>query len=152
MPAAVGEFAADESLDPIHARLTDVDGVAQPFAAFEIVDDVPGGVPRRGDDVHVHVGPILPALISRSQVVIGDAFAAVVEVFSLYQPRHGERRARERRSMLPRNSNCVQVEVLLLGDDAQDVPACGQAHAVLAKPLEGTPRTGVGYGDWPGDV
>ena len=83
VPAAVAERTADESLDPIHARLSDVDGVAEPFATLEIVDDVPRRIPGRGDDVHVHVGPILPALICRSQVVIGDAFAAVVEVFSL---------------------------------------------------------------------
>ena len=83
MPAAVAEFAADESLDPIHARLSDVDGVAEPFATLEIVDDVPRRIPGRGDDVHVHVGPILPALIFRSQVVIADASAAVVEVFGL---------------------------------------------------------------------
>src|SRR5207245_8927575 len=75
----------------VHARLEvyagvcmHVDCVCHPLAGLEVVDDVTsaGGV-GRDDDVDVLVGAVLATLIARRVVVIGDAFAAQVEVLRL---------------------------------------------------------------------
>src|SRR5207247_543537 len=48
--------------------------------------------------------------------------------------------------------NRVQVEVLLVRDDFEDMPAGGERYAQLADPLEGVPAAGVGHGNAAGDV
>src|SRR5438034_351611 len=46
----------------------------------------------------------------------------------------------------------VEVEVLLVGDDLQDMLASGERHSFFADPLEGAPAAGVGHEDAAGDV
>src|SRR5438034_124666 len=53
---------------------------------------------------------------------------------------------------VPQNLNCVEVEVLLVRDDFEDMPAGGERYAQLADPLEGVPAAGVGHGNAAGDV
>src|SRR5215217_6810241 len=56
------------------------------------------------------------------------------------------------RSRLRRNADRVEVEVLLLGVDAQDVLAGCESHAGLAQPGVGAPPSGARHGHRAGDV
>src|SRR5206468_12052929 len=86
------ELAAHPQLDAVVGGGLRVDGVVQPLAGLEVVDDVTaaGGV-GGDDDVHVLVGAVLTAGVAGDVVVIGDAFAAEVEVLRLEGTRYRER-------------------------------------------------------------
>jgi hypothetical protein len=129
-PAAVAELAADAGLDPIDIRAAHIDGVGEPFAALEIIDDVAQRVPRRCDDVNVRVGSVLPALISRRQVVIGDALAAVIEGFSLYPPWDENRLPRNGVSSGVTGCGEAMFETITVAAEEALLPAASRASAV----------------------
>src|SRR5262249_38220656 len=137
-----------------------VDRVREPFAGLEVVDGVraAGGV-GRGDDVDVLARAELTAGIAWGEVVVGDVLAAVVELRGLEGLRQRDGRTAIRRATVRRLRGGVEdgpdrahVEVLLVGDDLDDVLARGERHVLLAEPLEGAPAAGVRYRDRSGDV
>src|SRR5437667_416335 len=85
-PAGYVPPPAHQQLEPIHPRLRDLDGVLQPLPGLEVVDHIRAvGV---ADDIDVYSGTVLAALIPRRQVVVGNAFATLVEVFRFDLSRH----------------------------------------------------------------
>src|SRR5438093_12612397 len=85
-PAGYVPPPAHQQLEPIHPRLRDLDGVLQPFSGLEVVDHI--GAVGVADDIDVFSGTVLAALIPRRQVVVGNAFATLVEVFRCDLSRH----------------------------------------------------------------
>ena len=85
VPLAGRESAADRRFQAIGPGLGDADRVGEPLPGLNIVDRIAGPV---GDDVHIFIGPVQAAGVARDRIVIRDAFAAVVEVLGLDQPRH----------------------------------------------------------------
>src|SRR5207247_5649654 len=75
---------AHQQLEPIRPRLRDLDGVLQPLPGLEVVDHI--RAVRVAADINIHVGAVLPALVARREVVVGDALPAVIEVFRLDLP------------------------------------------------------------------
>src|SRR5439155_610373 len=139
---AVGEPAGDSQRDVVFGAAGHVDGIGEPLPGLDVVHDVAaafgiGG----GDDVHVLVGPVLPSGVARNVIVVADAFAAAIEILRLEEDR---RRGDD--------SDRVEVEVLLVHDDFEDMPAGGQRHALFADPLEVAPAAGVGHEHAAGDV
>src|SRR5439155_11099854 len=53
---------------------------------------------------------------------------------------------------LGHHADRIEVEVLLVGNDAEDVWAGGERDAADAEPLEGAPPAGAGYGGGTGHV
>src|SRR5881396_1128539 len=132
-----------------------VDGIGEPLSGLEVVHDITAAQGVGGhDDVHVLARPVLTPGIAFDVVVVGDAFAAEVEVLRLKGAGNRDRDSGIRRGSGHGSSdpNRVQVEVLLVRDDFEDMPAGGERYAQLADPLEGVPAAGVGHGNAAGDV
>src|SRR5438552_17274613 len=85
-PAGYVPPAAHQQVEPVGPRLRDLDGVLQPFSGLEVVDHI--GAVGVADDIDVFSGTVLAALIPRRQVVVGNAFATLVEVFRFDLSRH----------------------------------------------------------------
>src|SRR5439155_9857630 len=85
------ELAAHAQLDVVVGGALHVDRVVQPLAGLEVVDDETAarGV-GRDDDVHVLVGAVLTARVAGDVVVVGDPFAAQVEVLRLEAAGNGD--------------------------------------------------------------
>src|SRR6267378_3437735 len=131
-----------------------VDGIGEPLSGLEVVHDITTAQGVGGhDDVHVLARPVLTPGIAFDVVVVGDAFAAEIEVLRLKGAGNRDRDPGIRRgSGHGSDPNRVQVEVLLVRDDFEDMPAGGERYAQLADPLEGVPAAGVGHGNAAGDV
>src|SRR5438552_1749558 len=148
------ELAAHPQLDVVVGGGLHVDGVVQPLAGLEVVDHISaaGGV-GRDDDVDVLVGAVLATLIARRVVVIGDAFAAQVEVLRLEAAGNGDGRpGKGRRRRRLQHAYRVEVEVLLVDEDLEHVLAGRERNSFLPDPLEGVPIAGVRHDDGAGDV
>ena len=101
-PEGAGRGATrDAQGDLVLSRRLDVDRIFEPFPGLEVVhhEASAGGI-ERDNDVHTVAGAVLAAGVARDVVVIGDAFAAVVEVFGLERPGQRDRRSAERRLRL----------------------------------------------------
>src|SRR6266480_3230958 len=150
----VGEPAAGADFDVVLGAGGHVDGVGEPLSGLEVVHDIAAARRVGGqDDVHVLTEPVLAPGIARNVVVVGDAFAAEIEVLRLKGSGNRDRHSGIRTgSGHGTDPNRVQVEVLLVRNDLQDMLAGGERHACLADPLEGAPAAGVGHGNAAGDV
>src|SRR5204863_405272 len=140
--------AADAQLDVVLGAGRYADGVGEPFAGFEVVHHVAAAQAVGGqDDVHVLAGPVLPPGVAGDVVVIGDAFSTEVEVLRLEASGHRDGRSGIGGRGSDRHPDRVQIEILLIGDDLQQVLTRGERNACLANPLESLPAAGVGNGD-----
>src|SRR5204863_320181 len=151
----VGEPAAGADFDVVLGAGGHVDGIGEPLSGLEVVHDITTAQGVGGhDDVHVLARPVLTPGIAFDVVVVGDAFAAEIEVLRLKGAGNRDRDSGIRRGSGHGSSdpNRVQVEVLLVRDDFEDMPAGGERYAQLADPLEGVPAAGVGHGNAAGDV
>src|SRR5205823_2989527 len=81
---AVCERAARPDFDVVLGAGRDVDGVGKPLPGLEVVHDVAAAQGVGGhDDVHVFGEPVGSALVTRGVVMVGNAFAAQVEILRL---------------------------------------------------------------------
>src|SRR5437773_1327535 len=97
---AVGEPAAGADFDVVLGAGGHIDGVGEPLSGLEAAHDVgaAGGVSGH-DDVHVLAEPVLPAGVAGDVVVVGDAFAAEIEVLRLESSGNGYGSSGKRRRL-----------------------------------------------------
>src|SRR5712691_2403029 len=91
------EHAADPEPDVVLAGGRHVDGVGEPLPGLEIVHGVAAAEGVGGqDDVHVLVETVLASRVAWNVVVVGDAFAAEIEILRLESSgnRYGSSRIR----------------------------------------------------------